>query len=698
LLYLAFHQAYCLHSCDPSKLAALGFTSSTCNRGFQTAEELLLPCSSLSPALLNWSVNFPLELSQMMSYPEYRGALLQVTQCLVRFSEQWDNFTQAVMWRQYPPLIDELVCNFNVNSSVLLRVIFLSMCRRIHGPAWEQRLNSLFAQDRKNYERRFSSNHVSPAQMQRENDKIIQEYLAIRAQQQSRIQNAAPRAMTRVSRANPARNNPQPNQMASTQPLSSTQPLASSRPGPVPSQTPRPIPAVGRPDRGELQNALVASPQPLQTPTAGWGIQQSSAMASVPRHQQLQSQPSRYPMFLPPPGYVAPMTVRPNSLRVALHQAHLRDPVKILVPRGQEDKHEVELFQYMTSFAVPPSPLGRVECAFHWKFSLSDNDIRRFPLRSQRGQGQRDLRAFAEGCRVYHLRCIKISPSVKEVDQQSWSVADSAWPSVIYVFVNGAEHFVRRKVHHGKDLPLDITDSLCHGENEISFHFIRNEAECNDVLYALGVEVMDISNFAQARQLARDLPAAECNARITKQLSSSADDELSIVNNDITVNLLDPFTARIFDNPARGSVCRHLECFDLDTFIMTRASKSGKGPMECDWRCPICREDARPQSLVIDGYLASVRAHLAAISKLDDAKAISIKSDGSWELKVDQDTQTPEKAQRRDRTPGAVPAKRKPDDTSSPLAQRSPQRLKTDDSSRPEPHNPPESGEIIELD
>ena len=105
-----------------------------------------------------------------------------------------------------------------------------------------------------------------------------------------------------------------------------------------------------------------------------------------------------------------------------------------------------------------------------------------------------------------------------------------------------------------------------------------------------------------------------------------------MVSSDISVDLSDPFTARIFETPVRGSNCLHRECFDLETFLITRNSKPKRPQQPCMidvWKCPLCGRDARPYSLQIDDFLASVRARLAEQDNLD-VKAIWIDVDGNW--------------------------------------------------------------------
>ncbi|OJJ35473.1 hypothetical protein ASPWEDRAFT_111265 [Aspergillus wentii DTO 134E9] len=402
-----------------------------------------------------------------------------------------------------------------------------------------------------------------------------------------------------------------------------------------------------------------------------------------------------YTRFLPPAGWLPPNAARPNALRLAIHQAHLRDPLQKLLCQEPTAGEEPELFQYLSSFILPPTFLGRDQCAFNWQFTLSSSDCARFPRTHPNAIGQRATRVLAEGCRTYRLRCIKVSPSAKTVEQEAWSTADAVWPSVIYIFVNNSELYVRRKVHNGKDLPLDITDYLCEGTNNISMHFIRSMVETKDLVYALGVEVMDVSGFTQVKELARTVSASETRDRIQKRLNSSAaDDELSIVNDDLTINLVDPFMARIFNIPARGGSCIHEECFDLETFLKTRASKSGKGPMKDNWKCPICAEDARPQRLIIDGFLVEVRAELERTNQLEDAQTILIKANGSWELKSGKDAH--DKEGENERISGSS-LKRKRSGQGSGFSP-APQRPKTEGPAETSLCRNSRLSEVIELD
>ncbi|KAK1148939.1 hypothetical protein N8T08_007614 [Aspergillus melleus] len=475
-----------------------------------------------------------------------------------------------------------------------------------------------------------------------------------------------------------------------------------------PTQRPVPIPA-----------------QP-QSPTGGWpnGVQSPGgprAHASLqhpphpvrPTHPSFQPQPQPHPYpyyrsapghtaqpLLPPPGHRPSTTSRPHPLRDALHQAHLRGPVNEV----QASPHEQEtgLFQYMSGFAGKPVPLGTEECTFKWQFELSRSDIDRVPASRLPSLGQRAVRSYKDGSQIHRLRCIRVDPATSEVSEQAWCTAESIWPSVIYVFINDAEAYVRRKVHNGKDLPLDISHYLREGLNTVTLYFLRDAAETRDLTYAMAVEVLNIVSFPRAKELAQPLAAAESCEQIQTRLSpgqqQQQDDEVSIVSDNLTVDLVDPFMAKVFDTPVRGRFCGHRECFDHDTWILTRASKSGNAPMKEDWKCPICHRDARPQSLVIDGFLVEVREELARTNRLDTARAIQVKADGSWQVRAE--TEAPDRSD-----PDRTASKRKLNGANSPdtpASQKKPKveqrRLFTtngDISAQPSHQQPPE---VIALD
>ncbi|CAG8054923.1 unnamed protein product [Penicillium salamii] len=400
------------------------------------------------------------------------------------------------------------------------------------------------------------------------------------------------------------------------------------------------------------------------------------------------------PLF-PAPGYRAPVTVNGDPMRLGLHLANLRDPMKKLVRPGPDGQlADTELFVYFGDFLIPPCLIKADEPSYTWKFRLNDDDFRRFPYITEANGTGPATWTYQPGNRTIRLRCISHAGDPKSFDHDTWITSTTFWPSVFYINVNGTELQVRRKVQHLKDLALDITKNLKMGENSIRIDLILGKDECKKIKYFFAVEVMEVTSFEGVLGMVQPISAAESRADIVKRLAPLTEDEdLAVVTDNLTINLVDPFTARVFDIPARSRKCTHSECFDRDTFIKTRESVSGPTPMIEEWKCPICKTDARPQLLVVDRFLAEVHEEVVQTNRLEEAKAIQIKADGTWTLKVNSDEASSETS-KSPANPDSL--KRKAPD--STISEHVAVRPKQEPSKQQPPSAPSRSHEIIELD
>ncbi|KAJ5208617.1 hypothetical protein N7449_002996 [Penicillium cf. viridicatum] len=401
-------------------------------------------------------------------------------------------------------------------------------------------------------------------------------------------------------------------------------------------------------------NHMAQHPMPPQRPNNHHNRQHSMTVQSSaspitrappqgqPPHGQ-HFQPLPNSAFLPLPGYRAPMMVNPNPTRLGLHLVGLRDPMKRLVKQGPGGNDiETDLFTYLDTFIVRPTVVDVDQPIYTWDFSFTGDERQKFPHIDHGKESQYSVWTFRPGCRTIRLRCIRLPGNPNTVTEQTWSTAATFWPSVFYITVNGKELYVRRKVHNGKDLPLDITEHLNAGENNVRLDIILGQDECKTSKFVFGVEVMEVGEFDQILSLIKSVPAADSRAAIKKRLSPiTDDDDLAVVTDSLTIDLVDPFMARIFDVPVRSLHCNHHECFDRNTFIRTRNSTSGQTPMVDNWRCPICKGDARPQFLVVDQFLAEIHAELTRTNRLNGIRAIQIKVDGTWTFKYDTDEISP---------------------------------------------------------
>lgn len=251
------------------------------------------------------------------------------------------------------------------------------------------------------------------------------------------------------------------------------------------------------------------------------------------------------------------------------------------------------------------------------------------------------VRELAQGSLQYRVRCIEVKTDEAAIPVSDWVVAECTWPPTIFLEINDRILEVRRKRQHGKDIPIDITPyiaaSTSHDVNRIQVSLLRPGKPHKDTRFGFAVEVVEVLHHQQILDLLlmNHIPIIDTVRKIKASLSGLVghdDDDITMITSDLTIDLTDPFMAKIFDIPVRGTNCLHRECFDLETFLATRTSKPKHPEEPCMidvWKCPLCAKDARPYSLQIDDYLAWVRGKLEADGKLD-CKSITVNSAGQW--------------------------------------------------------------------
>jgi hypothetical protein len=223
-------------------------------------------------------------------------------------------------------------------------------------------------------------------------------------------------------------------------------------------------------------------------------------------------------------------------------------------------------------------------------------------------------------------------------------ISATSWPSYIFFDLNQKSLELRRKQHFSKDQPLELTDFLVQGENILRVSFPAVEQNLKPgYKYFMAIEIVEtISHDAvhDVIQSLRHIPAEETREKIQRRLRPPDSDDLIIEDETLTISLADPFSATRCVIPVRGSQCKHLECFDLDTWLQTRPRKptqKGGGPQQKGaepsmvdaWKCPICGLDARPVSLWVDEYLTGVRKSLLGNGDMR-TKSIVVTADGKW--------------------------------------------------------------------
>lgn len=326
-----------------------------------------------------------------------------------------------------------------------------------------------------------------------------------------------------------------------------------------------------------------------------------------------------------------------SSGQSGLHLVKQRSPERVPMSPGL-GRH----YQFVARFAVRPTAINFEAGLQKLRFSMSKEAMTKCAL--TRRSTTLPICYYFEGCCRYRLRTCLSSGHATQIDLSDWVTMPSQWPEHIHMSFNGRPVFARRKQHFHQDLPIELTDLLVAGENVVQASLPQVDDKWRDATIFMAVETVLTLSFDAVRAFIFSKPhmlAQYTKLEIKRRLKPSENDEVVIDNDSLSITIADPFTSRVFNTPVRGVTCKHLECFDLETWLESRPQKQHKRAtsepclVDC-WRCPICGHDARPISLQIDDFFVEVRQGLRRIQK-ENAKAIRVKADGSWEAIVEDD-------------------------------------------------------------
>ena len=274
-------------------------------------------------------------------------------------------------------------------------------------------------------------------------------------------------------------------------------------------------------------------------------------------------------------------------------------------------------------------------------FNMSSNDLTATPKTTPLEiAGGRPVRTVSEQSKLYRLKCASY-PVGGFQTESAWVTADNNWPENVCFSLNGYSLETRRKLHHGRYLPIDVNSYLKAGANTLTVNVNRSSVDRRALKYVVAIEMIGVITHTNVVDKLPVIPAEDSLTAIRKSLGGeeAPDDDVMLTSSTLTVKLFDPYSGcRIFDTPVRGASCLHEDCFDLQTFLgQCKREKPGSPTVVDCWRCPLCKGDVRPQTLVIDGWLVEVRKELEKRGRLD-TRAIVVEADGSWTPREEERT------------------------------------------------------------
>ncbi|XP_072410436.1 zinc finger MIZ domain-containing protein 1-like isoform X1 [Chiloscyllium punctatum] len=229
------------------------------------------------------------------------------------------------------------------------------------------------------------------------------------------------------------------------------------------------------------------------------------------------------------------------------------------------------------------------------------------------------------------------------------------WPASVQVSINATPLTIERGENKATHKPLYLKHVCQPGRNTIQ---ITVTACCCSHLFVLQlVHRPSVRSVLQGLLKKRLLPAEHCIAKIKRHFSGGG--AISAGNPGLTgedvveqtamrVSLKCSITYRQIQLPARGQACKHIQCFDLESYLQ----------LNCDrgtWRCPVCNKMALLEGLEIDQYMWGI---LAAIQNTE-FEEVTIDPTCSWrpvpvtpELHVKGDPDAPAAKRCKTMSPG----------------------------------------------
>ncbi|XP_039301596.1 zinc finger MIZ domain-containing protein 1-like, partial [Nilaparvata lugens] len=205
------------------------------------------------------------------------------------------------------------------------------------------------------------------------------------------------------------------------------------------------------------------------------------------------------------------------------------------------------------------------------------------------------------------------------------------WPASVQVSVNATPLTIDRGENKTSHKPLYLKEVCQPGRNTIQ---ITVSACCCSHLFVLQlVHRPSVRSVLQGLLRKRLLTADHCIAKIKRNFSNTSggagggppgappcpNDRDVIEQTALKVSLKCPITFKKITLPARGHDCKHIQCFDLESYLQLNCERGS-------WRCPVCNKPAQLEGLEVDQYMWGILNTLNS----SDVDEVTIDAAANW--------------------------------------------------------------------
>ncbi|XP_037042987.1 zinc finger MIZ domain-containing protein 1 isoform X2 [Bradysia coprophila] len=198
------------------------------------------------------------------------------------------------------------------------------------------------------------------------------------------------------------------------------------------------------------------------------------------------------------------------------------------------------------------------------------------------------------------------------------------WPTSVQVSANATPLVIDRGENKSSHRPLYLKTVCQPGRNTIQ---ITVAACCCSHLFVLQlVHRPTIRHVLQSLLRRHLVPVDHCVAKIKRNFNASqmgqsgmTGEKDTIEQTSLKVSLKCPITFKRITLPARGHECKHIQCFDLESYLQINCERGS-------WRCPVCNKPAITDHLEIDQYMWAILNTLNS----SDTEDVTIDSGANW--------------------------------------------------------------------
>lgn len=208
------------------------------------------------------------------------------------------------------------------------------------------------------------------------------------------------------------------------------------------------------------------------------------------------------------------------------------------------------------------------------EYHISDQDLNEMYSKRDAKPG-----AMTPGTLELQLRCFALKDELADGHR---------WPASSQINVNGFNVPLVQRAPPGqanpskvlRELPINLFPFTRVGRNLIELR--TNE---NPPVYAFMVQIV---SFRDCNDLIKEITQASAKITLgeatqTVIKSFGDEDEDDVVATSTVLSVRCPLGLGVINLPARGLHCKHLQCFDLRTFLLFSKKARSKA-----WRCTIC--------------------------------------------------------------------------------------------------------------